>query len=228
MTPTIIFIDSPVEQTTAATDVLLAIISVIFSFSIYHVGRSRDSRKTLIWVWVFALLGVASVFGAMAHGISMSEKLNFIFWQFINLSLGFTVALFVTGVVYDLRKFSIPLKLVAVFLSTAVVFYLITLFIPGSFFVFIIYEAIAMIFALISYLALSIREKQRSYWFMTVGIFISILSSIIQATEFIRFSFIWEFDHNGTFHLVQIIGLGVLMKGLRLALLSNPSTKASE
>jgi hypothetical protein len=218
-------IDSPTELTTAFTDLLLAAVSLTVLVCVYRTGHSRDSKKTLIWLWAFAFLTVASVFGAMAHGFKMAERTNFILWQPINLSLGITVALFVSGVVYDLRRHSIPSPVLALLLASALVFYAITVLIPGYFLIFIIYEAVAMIFAFVSYLVLSIRDKSKGYLFMTAGIFISIIASTIQATHSVSFRFIWEFDHNGVFHLVQMAGLVLLLIGLRAGFMTVQSAK---
>jgi hypothetical protein len=208
-------IDSPTELTTAFTDLMLAAVALSLVFCVHRTGHSRDPKKTMIWVWAFAFLTAASLFGAAAHGFKMPERINLILWQPINLFLGITVALFVAGVVYDLRGHSIPSRVLILLIASALVFYAITVFIPGYFLVFIIYEAVAMIFAFISYLVLSIRDRSRSYLFMTVGIFISIVAAVIQATHSVRFRCIWEFDHNGTFHLVQMAGLVFLLVGLR-------------
>ena len=215
-----IIIDSPTELTTAVTDFLLALFSMVVLLIVYSIGHSRDPKKTRIWVWAFGLLTVASLFGAAAHGFKMSERMNFILWQPINLSLGLTIALFVAGVVYDLRKFSIPFALIIALLTIALVFYLITILVPGSFAIFIIYESVAMLFALTSYLILSFREKKKGYWFMSAGILVTMIAAAIQATGSINFKLVWEFDHNGIFHLVQIIGLFFLLTGLRFGFLS--------
>jgi hypothetical protein len=218
-------IDSPTELTTAFTDLLLAALSLTVLICVYRTGHYRDSKKTLIWLWAFAFLTAASVLGTAAHGIKMSERTHMILWQPINLSLGMTVALFVSGVVYDLRRLSIPLPFLVLLIASALVFYAITVLIPGSFLIFIIYEAVAMVFAFVSYLVLSIRDKNRGYFFMTAGIFISIIAAMIQATHSVRFRFIWEFDHNGTFHLVQMAGMVFLLFGLRSGFISDYAQK---
>jgi len=220
-------IDSPTELTTAFTDLLLAALSLAVLICVYRTGYSRDPKKTLIWLWAFAFLIAASLFGAAAHGFKMSERTNFILWQPIYLFLGMTVALFVSGVVYDLRRRSIPLPVLVLLLASALVFYAITVLIPGSFLIFIIYEAVAMVFAFVSYLVLSIRDRSRGYLFMTAGIFISIIAAVIQATQYVRFRFIWEFDHNGTFHLVQMAGMVFLLIGLRSGFISDSAHKSS-
>lgn len=218
-------IDIPTEQTTAVTDVFLAMMALIVSIIVYHIGHLRDMKKALIWTWAFSLLAVAAIFGAAAHGFQMTERTNFILWQPINLSLGLTVALFSAGVVYDLKGFELPRVIIPAFIVTGLGFYFMTILFPGAFIVFILYEAVAMLFALVAYLTLSFRKKNSAYWFMAAGILISIIASGIQATNSIRFTLVWEFDHNGIFHLVQMIGLVFLLLGLRSSFLTHSVTK---
>jgi hypothetical protein len=207
--------DIPTEQTTAVTDLILAVLALIVSFIIYNIGYPRNLKKARLWVWAFRLLAIASFFGAAAHGFKMTEHTNFILWQPINLALGLTIALFAAGVVYDLKGDSLPRAIVPVFLAAGMIFYVVTVLVPGTFIVFILYEAIVMLFALISYLVLSFRKKHNGYWLMVMGIVLSITAAGIQATSSIRFTLIWEFDHNGVFHLIQMLGLVFLLSGLR-------------
>jgi hypothetical protein len=218
-------IDVPTEQTTAVTDICLALFALTVSLIVYKTGHSRDLKKARIWAWAFALLTIASIFGAAAHGLKMTEHMNFILWQPINCSLGLTIALFTAGVVYDLRGFSIPSALIVVFLLAGLGFYMITIILHGAFIIFILYEAVAMLFALISYWILALRKKQKGYWFMWVGILVTIVAAGIQVIESIRLTIIWEFDHNGIFHIVQMIGLVFLLTGLRSGFLSSSLTR---
>ena len=217
-------IDIRTEQTTAVTDILLSLLAMTVSIIVYRTGKARDLKKARIWSWAFGLLDVASIFGAAAHGFEMSNRMRFILWQPINLTLGFTIALFAAGVVYDLKGFTLPRAVIPVFMGAALAFFCLTLLIPGTFILFILYEAVALLFALFSYSVLSFRRKGNGYGLMTAGILISIIAAAIQSTNSIRLSLIWEFDHNGIFHLLQMAGLIFLLLGLRRGFLSGRIT----
>jgi len=208
-------IDIPTEQTTAATDVLLAIIAFIVTLKVYKAGKEVDMKKARIWVWAFGLLTLASAIGVIAHGFQMSKTTNFILWQPLNLSLGIAIGLFVAGVVYDFRNFSLPKTLIPVLLFCAIVFFVVTVILPNAFIVFIIYEAIAMLFAFIVYTILASRKKIKGAGLMAAGILVTIIAAAIQAIESIKVTLIWEFDHNSFFHIIQMIGLIILLKGLQ-------------
>jgi hypothetical protein len=213
-------IDIPTEQTTAATDALVAFIAAAFAVMLSIEGGRSDRTKGRIWSATLGLLAVAAALGAIAHGFQMSARTNELLWMPLNLVLGVTVALFVVGAVYDLLSFSLPRLLVPILLAVGVTFFVVTVLIPGSFLVFVIYEAIAMLFALVVYIVLAARQTLRGAAMMAVGVLVSIVAVAVQATGAVRFTLIWEFDHNGAFHLIQLVGLVLLLIGLRADLVS--------
>jgi hypothetical protein len=208
-------IDIPTEQTTAATDLLMSILAFIVTVKVYQSGKNIDLKKTRIWMWAFGLLTFASTIGAIAHGFQMSKLTNFLLWQPLNLSLGVTIGLFAAGVVYDFKNFTIPKALIPILLVCAIIFFTITVILPNAFIVFILYEAIAMLFAFVVYTILASRKTIKGAGLMASGILVTIIAAAIQAIETIKVTFIWEFDHNGIFHIVQMIGLIILLKGLQ-------------
>ena len=206
------------EQTTAVTDILLALLAFYVVRDVRHHGSSSDRRKTKIWSFAFTCLAIASVFGAVAHGFEFGETVNFWLWQPIYLMLGLTVAMFFVGVVYDLRNFSIPGWLPPLAVLAAVAFYGVTIFGPAPFILFIAFEGVVLLIAFFGYLVVTLRGQARGSGFMLLGVLTSIAAAAIQATGAVSFTFLFEFDHNGVFHLVQMLGLLFLMYGLRAEL----------
>jgi hypothetical protein len=207
------FIETPTEQTTAITDALLFVIAALLGLVAAAAGRRSDQIKGRIWASAFELLATASLFGAIAHGFQMSAQTKGILWMPLNLALGLMVALVVVGAVYDLRSSSLPRFLVPVMVGVGVLFFAVTLVIPGSFLVFVIYEAVAMLFALGVYLRLAAR-RVRGALLMAAGVLVSMVAAAVQASGAVSFTLIWPFDHNGAFHLMQLGGLALLMGGI--------------
>jgi hypothetical protein len=147
--------------------------------------------------------------------VLISQAVHDRVWQLLNMSLALAVSLFVAGVVYDLWGLAICLKVLPVMLITGLGFFGATLVYPGIFFVFIVYEGLALIFALSAYIYLAIRGGPAGAVFMAAGILISILAAGIQAYKSISLKVIWQFDHNGIYHIVQVVGLILLLIGLR-------------
>ena len=207
-------IEIPTEQSTAFTDLILAVTAGFISIILWKKGCIADRKKAGIWTWTIGLLALASLIGALAHGFKMTEQTNYILWQPLNLSLGIMISLIAVAVVYDLKNSSLPGSVLPIMVGLGVVFYGITLIIPGRFIVFIVYEAVIMLFALISYLMMAFRGKPKGSSIMVSGIFVTILAAVIQAVDSLKLDFIWHFDHNGLFHIVQMLGLLILLKGL--------------
>ena len=122
--------------------------------------------------------------------------------------------------VYDLWGLAACLKALPVVLIAGLGFFAATLLYPGIFFVFIIYKGLALGFALSAYIYLALAGELSGAALITAGILVSIVAAGIQATKSIAITIIWQFDHNGVYHLVQVLGLVLLVLGLRKSLLS--------
>lgn len=68
-------IDIPTERTTAATDLLLAIVALGCVWLLWRC-RSHDPWKAKLWASAFAMLVVASSLGSVAHGLKMPTEIN--------------------------------------------------------------------------------------------------------------------------------------------------------
>jgi hypothetical protein len=210
-------IDITTERTTAATDVILALLAAAAALAVHREGRSTDHRRGRIWTSAFVLVAVASALGAVAHGLRMNERTNFLIWQPLNLALGLTIAMFLIGVIYDWTRGSPPRAVAPILVGVGVVFYAVTLRVPGTFIVFVLYEAVAMLLALAAYVVMAVRGRLAGAWLMAAGILVTIIAAAVQATEAVEVRILWEFDHNGIFHIIQMIGVVLLLLGLRPA-----------
>ena len=210
------FVKDPVEKTTAVTDIILALVA--FGGIVFLRGfltNSNELWKISIWSAAIGLIGLAATLGAIAHGLVLSRTLHRRSWLVLNMALSLAISLFVVGVVYDLWGFEISLTTLPILLIAGLGFYLTTLIYPGIFFLFIGYEVVALIFALAAYIFIAIQKDLPGAWLMATGIFVSIIAAGIQTNKSVFLTFIWRFDHNGIYHLVQIVGLIILLMGLR-------------
>jgi hypothetical protein len=208
------FIDIPTEQATAVTDAILAVMAIAAAIYLHKISQT-DRWKTTLWVWLFGLLGLASILGTIVHGFKMSKMLQTFLWYPLYLSLGLLVALFTVAVVYDVWGEALARRLLPIMAVIGGGFFGITFVWPDSFLVFIIYEVLAMLFALGGYLCLAYRGRLDGSWLMATGILVTIIAAGIQTSNAISFTFIWSFDHNGVYHLVQMLGIILLVGGLR-------------
>jgi len=212
------FTKSPTEKTTAFTDILLA-LAATGAICYLQWLKSPEVWKVNIWSWAFGFIALSSFLGAIAHGLELTESAHQWIWNLLNLGLGLAVSAFVIGVAYDVWGLAAARTILPWMVGMALGFYLITHFFPGIFLVFIVFEALALMFAGCAYGWLEFKGQLNGSWIMAVGILVSIVAAGIQATRISYVKVIFEFDHNGIFHMIQILGILFLLMGLRLSLL---------
>ncbi|MFN8380967.1 MAG: hypothetical protein U0V02_03450 [Anaerolineales bacterium] len=202
------------EQMTALTDVALGILSGYAAFQVLQFS----GFKSLVWGWAFALLAFSAFVAALAHGFEMTQKTNERLWMPINLSLGWTLSLFVVGALIDVSGDVIARTALPAALIVGLLFFVITVLRPGSFMTFIAYEAVAMFFSLGVYVFLFFQGTLLGAGCMLAGVFVTIFAAVVQALGKTGKSIVWYFDNNGVFHLIQMIGVVLLLAGLKMSL----------
>lgn len=217
----------PTELTTAASDAALAVLALV-CIRWLAARRPVDPPRVTVWILVLALLAVASALGAIAHGFELSADTMYLLWQPLFLSLGLVVALFVVAAAYDGFGPETARRLLIPALVVGACFYLITLLVPGTFLVFVLYEAVAMLVALGLYLRLAVRISEPWAWLMVLGIGLNIVAAAIQATGSVRLDVVVPFDHNGVFHLVQMVAIVVLVAGIGKSLRNERHSHSAE
>ncbi|BFM10535.1 hypothetical protein R50072_06880 [Simiduia litorea] len=208
------FVSNVTELTTAGTDLLLAMAALVAIYILRT--RSPATQRTSYWLSIFSCLVVAALLGAVAHGVELPGQAGKYMWLVIYLALALLVAMFVVAVIYDVfgavnaRRSMLPMIVIALGFVTYVATF------STSFLPFIVYEALAMLFALSGYVYLSVRGFVGANWF-SLGILLTLIAAGIQATKALAFTLIWPFDHNSVYHLLQIVALGLLLKGVLLS-----------
>lgn len=207
-----VFENSATELTTSATNAVLAIECIVI---LVWLGRiaPRVRWRTALWCWVFGLVAFSSLIGCVTHGFVMPAPVCEALWKPLNLSLGVLVALFMVGAIYDWRGRVAAGRLVpwAVALGTA--FFGLTELFSGTFIVFDIYEAAAMVIALAIYLFLACTHRLGGAGIVAAAILLNMVAVGIQFSN-VSVRILVPFDHNGVFHLVQMVGIVTLGLGL--------------
>lgn len=211
---------SATELTTGATDAVLALECAIILVYLWR-APGGDRWKIKLWCWVFGLLAFVSLLGAATHGFEMPDALRDALWKPLYLSLGFIVGLFLVGAVYDWRGRFAANRLVPWSVGLGIVFFGITEILSDSFLIFVLYEALAMTLSLMIYLLLAATHRLRGAKIVAAAIFLNLVAAAVQASK-LSITLLIPFDHNGLFHLVQMVGLATLALGLRAGM--NPDT----
>lgn len=210
-------IDNPTERTSAVTDALLALVALGSIFYLRLEGGS-DFWKTALWSWAFGLLALGAALGAVAHGLELSAPTNRRLWQPLNLVLGLVVALFTVGVIYDLAGMTAARRALPWLLGGGLLFFFATEYLRGGFLLFILYQGIAMLFALGAYGWLALTGQLAGAWLMVAGVALTLTAAAVQSSHALLFTFFWPFDHNGLYHVVQMVAIFALVTGLRVSL----------
>jgi len=203
----------PTELTTAATDALLAILCVVALVMIRR-RRALDPWKVGLWSWLLGLLALASVLGAIAHGLELTDRVQDFLWQPLYLCLGLVVALFTVAAIRDRLGESAARRALPWMVVLGFGFFAITRIGSGTFLIFIAYEAVAMFAALVLYLDAAIRPRVAGAALMAVGVTLNLLAAGVQQSSVtLEFAGL-PLDHNGVFHLVQLVAVVVLTVGV--------------
>jgi hypothetical protein len=212
------FVTNQVELTTAATDAVLALLALASAGFLYRF-RSWNSWKILLWCIILLFLAIGSLLGILVHGFKLSATIHDSFWFLLYLSLGLVVALFVVNAIYDgwgrsASRWALPFLLVA-----GCVIPIVAQLIVGNFLIFILYEGVGMLFALGVYTWLMITRHAPGTFLIICGILLTIIAALVQTIHSIAFTMIWQFNNNGLFHMIQMIGIVCLVIGIRRAVL---------
>ena len=213
------FTKDPSEQTTAATDIIITIVTSIGIVLIrWSEVNNSELWKINIWSAALGLIGLAAALGFVAHGLVLSPRIHRLVWQVLNLALGLAVSLFVVAVTYDLWGTAASLRALPMMLLAGLGFFLATLLYPGIFFLFIAFELLSLLFALVAYLILTVQGELKGAGLMAAGVLLSIIAAGIQTNKSVGVNIIWHFDHNGIYHIMQSIGLFFLIAGIRCSI----------
>jgi hypothetical protein len=207
---------SPTELTTAATDAALAIECVFIVLWLLR-SEAPERWKVALWCWLFGLTALSALLGAIAHGFELTEEVREAIWVPLYLSLGIVVGLIIVAAVYDWRGRNVAARLVIWTLMLGAGFFAVTQFVSGAFVVFLVYEAVALLCAFTIYFFLAAKRRLPGVGVIALAIALSMIAAAVQASD-ARVVWIVPFDHNGIFHVVQIIAVAMLAAGLRQGL----------
>lgn len=207
------FVTVPMELSTAATDAALALLALASAAYLYRFHR-LNPWKILLWCWSLFLLALGSILGVLAHGFKLTPTIHDLLWFPLYLSLALAVALFVANAIYDGWGASASKRILPFVLVAGCVFSIVAQLIAGDFLIFILYEGVAMLFALGVYLWLAISRRLPGSSFIASGILLTIIAAIVQTIHSIAFTVVWQFNNNGLFHFIQMVGILFLVAGV--------------
>jgi hypothetical protein len=205
--------DSLTERTTAATDVILSVAAAGGFIYLQRLSQTPTWRFSL-WSWSFGLIAVSAAFGAAYHGLALAETRRRAFWQILTANLGMAISLFLAGVFHDACGVEAARWGLPVILAAGLLVFGVSRMFPGLFIVFIVYQVLALMMAFSAYAWMAASGTLKGAGWMASGVAVSLIAAATQAVRRLRLTLVWEFDHNGIFHLVQVLGLILICVGL--------------
>jgi len=201
------------EQTTAASDAVLAGIGLACALWLRRAGRA-DPWRGNVWSAAFGLASLGALLGAVVHGLRWSPGAEALLWRPLYLALALSIGLMVVGVVDEVWGRPAGRRTLPAVVAAGLGFHLLTVLVPRGFLLFAVVEALAMGFAVLACGWLTVRDRRASFALMTAGMAVSLLAALAQTQHSLSLTVVWEFDHNGVFHLIQMPGLILLAAGL--------------
>ncbi|MCH7497881.1 MAG: hypothetical protein IH971_08525 [Candidatus Marinimicrobia bacterium] len=193
------------EATTSITDFLLG-LEALTLLALLGLATAPFPGRTY-WLLTMALLGVGAMLGGLAHGLARPRLFTPMY-----LLLALLIATFVLAVLADALSQELPLwawwlagglalLLLAAALSRAAVKLLVTTAAVG----------LALIGAI--YLWLFFGRDLPGAGFLAAGFALSAAGGALMLKK-VGLTAIWSFDHNGLYHLIQMVSLLLFYVGL--------------
>jgi hypothetical protein len=211
--PSLRIIASPTERTTAATDALLAAQALLVVATLSQMPAVHP-WKAWLWIINFGLLALAAALGAVVHGLELPHRLLQGLWGMVYLLLGQVVGLFTVAAIFDLWGQPAAQNALLPLVGIGLLFFAMMVARSSTFFMFIIFQAVALLFALLVYLWLTLSGGLPGAGWMAAGIVTTLAAAAVQAGGRARFTLVWQFDHNGTYHFLMMAAVALLFIGL--------------
>ncbi len=206
------------EVTTGATGALLGAVVIAGVRSLRR--AVPPSPRLAVWTAAFSAFAAAAFLGTIVHALDLDPALTDLLWQPLYLLLGVALALFTVGAQADWRGWPSARRWLPWALLAALGFYLMTRLQHGNYLVFVLFEGVALLWALGVYAALA-RRRWPGATMVALGLLLSIVAGGLQATT-LGFILVWPFDHNSLYHLGQVVGVLALIRGLKRLLRTSP------
>lgn len=204
------------ELTTAATDAVLGLLCAGLALRLTAISVPAPWKRN-VWIGALVCMAVGSLLGAVVHGFTMSDSTKNTLWKPLYLSLGLAVALVVVAASSDWSGEATARRVLPWAIAAAVVFFAASQWLGGAFLIFLIYEGVATLTALAIYTTLAVRGGLPGASLIAAGLALTLVAALVQASS-LSARMVVNFDHNGLFHLVQIVAIIVMTGGVRASL----------
>lgn len=209
-------VKSPSELGTALTDLFLAAECLFILIWLKQVPNG-DRIRVFLWCGFFALVFFASLLGAAAHGLEIRPPLRAFLFALVFSALGVAVPLLAAGSLSDLQVWEAGRGWVLFIPALTLTLLLSALFFPRSRPLFVVFAALAYFTALIVYLHLTLSSSLKGAGWIAAALIVGLFGAWVQRQKF-TLPFLSLLDQNGVFHLIAMVALIILARGVRLGM----------
>lgn len=205
-------------NTTAVTDGLLAI--AIGAGAMYLRRTTPSSPLRQLWLLALTVFSVGALLGGALH--TRAGGFGPLAWRLLYLLLGIGLVLVVAASVGAWRGDAAARRLLPFALVMVIALWLANWSVANDSPLTRAFAAGTILFAFGSHGALAVRRTPGAAM-VTLGLAIAFAGALVQPNRSLDVQLIWRFDRNGLFHLLVLVALGALIRGLRSALRARPA-----
>jgi len=205
------------------TDYLITCFGVYFFFQLFTCDLEGRQKSIRLWSYVFLFIGLSSFLGGTVHGFKliMSSELKTFLWRFMAYVIGLVSLFVVLGTSISSVKRPVRDIIWGLFFAKFL-FYIYWMSTHHEFKYVIMDYAPSMLFILALQVYAKMKLKSESAIWIISGVVVTFFAAAVQRSNY---DFHHYFNHNDLYHLIQISGLYLFYRGVRL--LKDLETKTS-
>jgi hypothetical protein len=200
------------ERVTAATDYLLAAVAVMGALRLHREAKRTGQLSIRFWAGGFAAIAAAALLGGSWHGFlpSLGAEAAALLWKATLAAAGVADSLLIAGAAFaSVARRRVAKWIVAASACKLAIYLLWAL--PGDAFAPVVVDTVLTLLAIsvLQWYAGALRGAPSARWILG-GVAVSVAAAAIEA---VRPSLLPPFGPDAAYHLIQLGGLLLFLRG---------------
>ncbi len=203
------------ETTTAATDYLITCVAWTFGAKLLFSSQHRSHRSRQLFGVSFGFIGLAALCGGTTHGfvLFLDDAVLGLLWKCTVYSIGSSMLFGVAATLIG-SPLQRPPRLVAHTLNAAGFAVYAAWMVNHNEFVYVIYHYVLAMLSIAGIQAWAYYKlRAASAPWIVAGVIATLLGAVVQQSGLRLHP---HFNHNDLYHVIQIAGLYLLNRGIRV------------
>ena len=201
---------------TVVTDYAIVVVCGWFAARLIFSERHRQHLSRQAWAIGFLLIGIGLIVGGTGHGFALylSDSAMIMIWKLAYYAAGLSMASIVAGSVIGSVSAGRGQRVLHSLNALVLVIFAAWVTISDDNFLWVIIDSVISLAAIALIQAWAfVTQKSRSAMWLIAGVLVYILSAVIQQSDLDLHQ---HFNHNDLYHVVLMIGLYLLYRGVEL------------